>query len=528
MWIVALLALVLGIAALQLRHIDRTIPYPRHVDEAFVSGPAHRTVVEGNLHPYTFYYPSLPKYLAAAGMAAGFVRGAAKQEIREIHRLGNVGYPYYERRRPMQTARQLFALLGALALVATAISAWKTFRTPPSVVLAPMSLAVSPLFFFHSWTYLNVDIVGTCLVMLTLAACLAGTRAPSIAQSALLPGFLAGLATGSKYTLAVVIVPVLVAIALYVTKGRRAVAGAAALVAMTGGFLGAVPYALIDIPGFLNGLAAEAFHYASGHRGFQSDPGLPQLLYYTRHLVSEFGPIGMLIAIGGFAAFAAADWRRALVVATFPAALLWLLISQRVHFPRNVLPLQPIVAMFVAFGVVTAHRWLLPFVLRRLAAGRRRSIAVPVALWTILVLLAIPVWHVPGHLRDRTDSRNAVVTWIAERVPSTWAIVAPRQLGFDARPLEAMKRTVNVVDFAALRDPAALQSLRAELGGAAVILAPRWGADTRFPGQELAPELNDLSRSWRVLRSFGTNDVLVNYSYPNPWGDPAFSVAVLQ
>jgi hypothetical protein len=184
--------------------------------------------------------------------------------------------------------------------------------------------------------------------------------------------------------------------------------------------------------------------------------------------------------------------------------------------------------MFVAFGVVTAHRWLLPFVLRRLAAGRRRSMAVPVALWTILVLLAIPVWHVPGHLRDRTDSRNAVVTWIAERVPSTWAIVAPRQLGFDARPLEAMKRTVNVVDFAALRDPAALQSLRAELGGAAVILAPRWGADTRFPGQELAPELNDLSRSWRVLRSFGTNDVLVNYSYPNPWGDPAFSVAVLQ
>jgi len=40
--------------------------------------------------------------------------------------------------------------------------------------------------------------------------------------------------------------------------------------------------------------------------------------------------------------------------------------------------------------------------------------------------------------------------------------------------------------------------------------------------------LNDLARQWRVIESFGTNAVLVNYANPVPFGDPAFAVAVLK
>jgi 4-amino-4-deoxy-L-arabinose transferase-like glycosyltransferase len=527
-WIVALLVLCAGTLWLQFRHIERSVPYPRHVDEAFLSGPAHRTVVTGTLHPYTFYYPSLPKYLAAAGMAAGFVRGAARQEIREIRQLGNVGYPYYEQRRPMQTARQLFAGLASVALLATGVAAWMAFRVSPVLLLAPLLLVVSPLFFFHSWTYLNVDIVGTCFVTLTLAACLAGTRRPSMMLSAILPGAFAGLATGSKYTLAVVLLPVLLAAGLYVAPGRRIAAWAAAVAAMVLAFLVAVPYSLIDIPGFLNGLAAEAFHYASGHRGFQSDPGFPQFLYYSRHLLSEFGPVGLVLGIGGFVCFATVDWRRALVLASFPAALLWLLIAQRVHFPRNVLAVQPIVAILIAFGIVCLYRWLHALADRRFELGRRSRTLTFALLPVALALIAIPVWHVPDHFRDRSDSRNLAVTWIQERIPAAWAIVVPRQLGMDLRPLQAKERRVRLVDFAAMQDPGAMKSLLGELGGPAVILAPTWGADARYPGQDSVPALNELSRRWRAMKSFGTNDVLVNYSYPNPWGDPAFAVAVLQ
>jgi hypothetical protein len=87
---------------------------------------------------------------------------------------------------------------------------------------------------------------------------------------------------------------------------------------------------------------------------------------------------------------------------------------------------------------------------------------------------------------------------------------------------------VVVVDLQAARDPGAVSGLLAKVPAPAVILVPRWGADTRFPGADLPPLLNALSQQWRVMKTFGANDVLVNYSYSNPWGDPAFAVAILK
>jgi hypothetical protein len=298
-WTAALILLCIAALWVEFRQIERTLPYPRHVDEGFIAGPAQRTLETGTLHPYTFNYPSLPKYLAAAGMAVGFLRGAADLVISDVRRLGNLGYPYYDTPIVMQTARQLYALLSVVAVAATGLCAWLAFRRPAAILLAPLILLTSPLFFFHSWTYLNVDIVGTCCVMLALAACLAGTRRPSIHQSAILPGAFAGFATGSKYTLALVSLPVLLAIGLHFTGARRTWAWAAAVAAMLAAFVAVVPYSLVDIPGFLNGVAWETFHYSSGHRGFSAQTGLPQLLFYLRHFASDFGVVGAILRFLG-------------------------------------------------------------------------------------------------------------------------------------------------------------------------------------------------------------------------------------
>ncbi len=59
-------------------------------------------------------------------------------------------------------------------------------------------------------------------------------------------------------------------------------------------------------------------------------------------------------------------------------------------------------------------------------------------------------------------------------------------------------------------------------------MVPHWGADERYAGQDLADGLNKLSQRWRVLKTFGTNDVRVNYSPATPRGDPAFSIAILK
>jgi hypothetical protein len=527
-WAAALVLLCGATLWLEFGHIQDSMPYPLDVDEAFVTGPALRTVQTGTWHPYTFNYPSLPKYLAAAGMAVGFLRGASHREIGEVRHIGSGTFPYYGTPRVIQTARQLFVILSVIALAATGFLAWLVLRRPAALLLAPVIVLTTPLFFGHSWMYLNVDIVGTCFVVLTLVACQVAAARPSIGQSAVLPGLLAGLATGSKYTLALVILPVLVGIGFSFSGLRRIRAWATALAAMIGAFIAVVPYSLIDLPGFLNGVASEAFHYASGHRGFNEEPGLPQLLFYLGHFVSEFGPAGAMLALLGIASFVRADWRRTAVLAIFPVGLLWLLASHRVHFPRNVLSLHPLVAIFATSGLLALHNGSLALAARRGWVRQPVTVRMSTLVGLALLLVAVPVWHVPALFRDRTDSRNLARTWIEERLTPEWTIVIPNQLNFDARPLERAGRRVVRVDLRAARDVNALNSLTADVPSPAVILVPRWGADRRFSGQEVAAKLNELAPRWRAVRTFGNEAVRVNYSSSTPRGNPAFSIAVLK
>ena len=525
-WTAALILLCLVVLLVLFRHIEVTLPYPYHADEGFISGPASNVLVKGELRPRRFNYPSLPSYIAAGAMAVGFLRGASHLEIRDVNQIGDVGYPHYDTPRIMQTARQAFALLSVICIGLTGLSAWIAFRRPAAILLAPVILLASPLYFRHSWLYLNVDIVGTGFVMMTVAACLAGISRPSIARMAILPGILAGLAAGSKYTLAISILPVLVTIALYMPRPRMVSAWVAAVAAMIVAFLAAVPYSVIDIPGFLNGVGYEVFHYASGHAGNAGEPGWPQLLYYLQHFVTELGYGASILALGGLVLFWFLDWRRALVVSILPLGLLWLLTGQRVHFTRNALPIQPFLAMFAAYGVIAVHAWAVRTASVRGWAAKR--VNVPVLAGVILVVAAVPFWRFADHVRDRTDSRNQLHAWIGDNLPPNWSIVVPRELGLDRRGLDARGRHVKVVELKPARDGGDIAALLSDVPAPAVMLVPRWGADRRTPGQSTADALNALSTQWRVIRTFGSNDVLVNYLFATAWGDPAFSVAIVK
>ena len=508
------------------RQIEGTMPYPYHADEGFISGPAYNILVKGQLHPHRFNYPSLPAYIAAASMAVGFVRGATHLELRDVNQIGRVTYPSYETPRVMKTARQAFALLAVVCLATTGLSAFHASQRPATMVLAPLLLIASPLYFRHSWLYLNVDIVGTSFVMLAVAACLAGSIRPSIRRSAILPGVFAGLAAGSKYTFAIVVLPVVLSIGLHYPRARAVAACGAAVGAMIAAFLAAVPYSLIDIPGFLNGIGYEAFHYASGHAGSAGEPGWPQLLFYSRHFLGEFGYVACALAVLGLGRLAVIDWRRAAVLAIFPAALLWLLISQRVHFTRNALAIHPFVAMGAAYGLLTLHGWIVQAAARR--GWARATIPVPALAAVILVIATVPVWHLASHLKVRRDSRNLAAQWVDQHLPLNWAIVVPKELGFDTRGLDARGRHIKVVDLLWARDRPGLDALLDDVPSPAVLMVPRWGADRRSPGQKAADALNAASQGRRIVKSFGSNDVLVNYSSTTAWGDPAFAIAIVK
>jgi hypothetical protein len=459
-------------------------------------------------------------------MAVGFVRSATHLELRNVSQIGQVGYPYYDTPRVMQTARQTFAVLAVICLAMTGVSAWIAFREPATILLAPIFLLSSPLYFQHSWLYLNVDIVGATFAMVTVTACLAALQRPSIRGSAIVPGVFAGLAAASKYSLAVVVVAVFAGIALYVPRARVVGAWLAALGVMIAAFLVAVPYSVIDIPGFLNGVGYEAFHYASGHAGFAADPGWPQVLFYSEHFVREFGYVAAILAVIGLVRFPIDSWRRAAVLTAFPAALFWLLVSQRVHFTRNALAIELFLAMFAAYALVRLHGWIVATARRRGWAPEK--VPVPALAGALLVIGSVPFWQFADRFRDHTDSRTLASRWVREQLPASWAVVVPSELGFDRRGLEGEGRHVKVVSLRSVDSPGALQGLLSDVPSPAVLLVPRWGADRRSPGQSQADALNAALPRRPVSRRFGSRDVLVNYWCPTAWGDPAFSIVAVK
>ena len=529
--VLLLLALCAVAFSIRLAHIAGTLPYPRHIDELRITARAHRMVTTGEYHPIDFIYPSLPRYLAAAAMAAGVAWTPAEGQPAGADPVGLWTYPHYERPAVIGAARRLFALLSVVALGATGLAAWRLLQWPGALLLAPLVLATSRLFFAHSWEYLNVDVVATCFAALGIALCLHGTRRPSVPTLAILPGICAGLAAGSKYPAGLVLVPALVAVALFLEPGRRLVAAGAAAAAAAAAFVAVVPHSVLDFPTFLGSLTEEAGRYATGAARYADDPGLPQLAFYGRHFQAQFGWAGLLAAGSGLAVAAAADWRRTLVFVSFPLALLALLTPQRAQFARNVLPLHPFFAVLAAGGLAVAHRRLVQALEGRGWTPPRLRRLLPGAAWLAVcgIGLAAPLARLPDQARITVDSRWEAVAWLDRRLPTYWTLIVPAELSIDLRELQRRGYPLRVVDYRSLGTLAAVDAVANEVRGPVAAFLPRWDHDERSGGAadaaRRAAELNRTVSPFVPLARFGSNPVLVNYPVPVPWGDPAFSIA---
>lgn len=106
------LALVLSAAMwLRLQVIEKSLPYPQHIDETFLSNNAANMLRTGDFNPHFFMYPGLPIYLTAAAMSYGYLDAANHLELKSTREIGSVNVPYYRHPRILRPARQLFALV---------------------------------------------------------------------------------------------------------------------------------------------------------------------------------------------------------------------------------------------------------------------------------------------------------------------------------------------------------------------------------------------------------------------------------
>jgi 4-amino-4-deoxy-L-arabinose transferase-like glycosyltransferase len=358
-------------AALRIWHIDNGIPYAVGIDEPEIMNRVVRMMKTGDFNPRFFDWPSLTIYVQLAIGCIVFIGGAMRGWWAGLAQVSAADF-YLPAR--LATAAMGVATVGVLYAAAA--------RWGPRVALLSAALMALVPNHVRESHFVLADVPTAFFTTLTLLLALRAYERPTRSMFAW-AGLAAGLAASCKYNgLAAVVMPLAVAASSGGSVGSVVirmliVAGAAA-----GGFLAGTPYALLDLPRFLDDYARLASLFA------RRRPGEPGWLLYLKYLRQTFGSIGLLFVLAGLAV---AGWRLArgprrtpwLLIVLFPLTYFAVMAGGRQIYARYTLPLLPfgcLLAVVAAAAAIHAiERWRLP--------ARRRDVAA----LAIALLLAIPL-----------------------------------------------------------------------------------------------------------------------------------------
>lgn len=433
----------------RMRLVDQKGSYCHHLDEHLWTTQAIRMLKTGDLNPHRFTKPSVMVYLDTASFAVGILKAGMKGlPVPALADLREGGYPYYTSASMVRVARQIYALLSMASIGMVGLLARHLYRkmnpAPPDLkrripfisaenaigLLAVGTALLSEFYLRYSYLYLGVDILGCFFALLTISYVVLAPPSTRATSFAVVSGILSGLCLGTKYNLYPIAVPVLLAV-LFRYRASRFSLSLMFVVSLVVTFLFTTPYAIFDLPHFVEAAVAEARHYARGHGGHDATPGLSLFAAYGRPVVTAYGPaLPLLGLVGAGAAFKRAP-KQTLLVLCYPL-LLWIYMSgQRVIFTRNLLILQLFVPLFAAVGISWLAREIPLFLTKRGAPVPLREFAVPLV--ALLALATVPWARVRDAYLAPVESRVDLSQWLAARPER--AILMPTEVEFDPRSL---------------------------------------------------------------------------------------------
>jgi 4-amino-4-deoxy-L-arabinose transferase-like glycosyltransferase len=519
-WILVFLSLLIIFACyVRLAIIKGSLPYVGHPDEPALTAPSLKILKTGDFNPHTFVYPSLPFYLTAASFVVGYVNSVSHREIRNTKELDPVTYPFFSEKRVVFPAKLIFAILSVIGMVLTGVIAYSIIPNRHLIYLGPLLLALSSLYLYHSARYLNVDIIGSFFAILAIFYITLKLKRDSYLEKALMPGILCGLSIASKYNYYLLLIPAVLAVIFYSRKKKlekTVLLSAAAMIT----FLVCVPYSLLDFDTFLDGIGFNIYHYQAGHTGFTGQAGLPQLIYYSRALIAEYG-IGILaFALIGLLYSLISKPKKGLVLFSLPFFLLIYISSLSVHFLRNILVIYVFVCLYCGLGIVFSYKYLHSWLKKFRFINQMKLM--PTLLSLLLIVAAVtaflPREKIIQAYNLKPDSRNLARDWIGSNVPPGSMIYVPQELDWDTRGLEKLYRMI-------FYHPLSAKGDLPQFSSGSYVLVPHYGYDRRgLNGKRISSRLNARFETIDKVAEFGKNPVLVNYSRPVPAGNPKFSI----
>jgi hypothetical protein len=346
---------LLGIVALSLLlhlwGIRKDLPYIPGVDEPTRVVAALRIVTSGDLNPRTFGHP---------GSTVIYPLAALYHIRYRLSTLDFFSWPDPELQNLYDTdfssfyllGRLLTILYGVLTLPLIYLVGRKVFSEPVGLVGAWL-FACYPLAVTHA-QMVRTDSAATFFGSLALWLCLRVYCKPSIVNQTL-AGSAIGLAISSRYFM-VTLVPVLLAVdVLVLARGGRCynwtprtllTAMLLGLVASVVVFLLSTPFFLLDLPTVLQSLRHEARDFQPGADGL-SRPG--NFLYYLGTAIpgALTWPQTLLALFGVIAATKKRNLPQLLLLG-FVLVFLAAISASALHWQRWIIPILPMLALFVA------------------------------------------------------------------------------------------------------------------------------------------------------------------------------------
>jgi Dolichyl-phosphate-mannose-protein mannosyltransferase len=404
-WWLGVLVLLAGVLALRVWGVRSGLPYAYNADENAHFVPKAIGLFGHGWNPHYFVNPPAFTYALHIVFAVWFG--------------GRAGVSNSYAADPtsvLVVARVTAALLGTLAVWLLYLAGARMFdRRVGLLAAALLGVGFLPVFYAHLALNDVPTLAPICLSLWGTAGVLRDGRL----RWYVLAGAGLGLATATKYTGGIVLLPLLAAAAVHLadrTRRRQALAGlvVAGVLALAAFFV-ANPYALLSPNEFREGLRhqSSAADDAMGKLGLTHESGIR---YYLWTFTWGLGFVPLAAAVLGAFVAAVRDPRAAAVL--IPAPLLFVLFmgAQGRFFGRWLLPVFPLVCLLAAAVVVLAAN----------ALGRRSLVArrVVLALGTVALLGqgVVAVVH-NDHVLARPDTRNLTRAWLVRHVPVTTKIV---------------------------------------------------------------------------------------------------------
>lgn len=407
--LLAPVALFGGALALRSIGLSYGLPDVYNPDEVAIMARA-LSFARGTLNPHNFLYPTFYFYVLFAVVAAYLAYVRLSGQVTSIAALQAL---YFTQPTGIYVAgRLLSAVTGAASVLVLRDLSARLFDRRIGTTAA-IFLAVAPLHVRDSH-YVKHDVFATFLVILAYVAMVRlFTRAPGAVSRRDMPLAAAacGAAFSTHYYCIFLALPLTWSV-IHAHRGAplvrvaREIAGAAVISAVT--FFALSPFLLLEPGRALQDIVANREIVID--RAVAEGAFSPALRYLEMLWSDSISRVIVLLAAAGSAWLLIVDWRRGLLLLSFPLPF-FLFITNTFPASRYLNPILPFMALFAAFALV------------RLVERVTRRGAV---LWALVGLIAIP----PAAASLRTvlfmreaDTRTLARTWIEANIPANSTVL---------------------------------------------------------------------------------------------------------